>query len=285
MILIGTSGSTKCDWQLVDAHKSLVRKSTKGINPFFMDDVAISDIVKSLGSEILDHKSEIEVVYFFGAGCSSKHFASMVERGLSMIFSKSHLYVKEDIVAAAFATFNGEHSITALMGTGSNACHFDGDIVRQEVSGMDFILGDEGSRSHFGKLLLSKFLKKQLPGEISQDLEREFQLNKEEILLNVYIKPYANVYLSSFSQFIKERIKNPFLHDMVKQSISDFVGTYICSIKNHENLPVHFVGSVPYFFEEIVNEVIEEHKLKRGIFVEEPIDLLVGYLIKKHYRD
>jgi len=285
MILIGTSGSTKCDWQLVNAEKTLIRKSSKGINPFFMDDVAISDIVKSLGSDIIDYKSEIEVVYFFGAGCSSKHFAAMVERGLSMVFSKSHLYVKEDIVAAAFATFNGEPSITALMGTGSNACHFDGDIVRQEVSGMDFILGDEGSRSHFGKLLLSQYLKKQLPGEIAKDLERDFQLNREDILLNVYIKPYANVYLSSFSQFIKERIDHPFLRGMVKESINDFVDIYIRSIKNYESLPVHFVGSVPHFFEDIVNEVVEEQHLKKGIFVEEPIDLLVGYLIKKHYKN
>ncbi|WMN12705.1 hypothetical protein QYS49_34375 [Marivirga salinae] len=285
MILIGTSGSTKCDWQLVDANKTLLKKSTKGMNPFFMDDVAISDVVKSLGSEIIDHKSEIEVVYYFGAGCSSKHFASMVERGLSMVFNKSHMYVKEDIVAAAFATFNGEPSITALMGTGSNACHFDGDIVRQEVSGMDFILGDEGSRSHFGKMLLSKFLKKQLPAEIAHDLEQEFRLDKEEILLNVYIKPYANVYLSSFSQFIQERIDNPYLKEMVKQSITDFVDIYICSIKNYENLPVHFVGSVPYFFEGIVNEVVEERNLTKGIFIEEPIDLLVGYLIKKHYKN
>ncbi|RUA34048.1 MAG: hypothetical protein DSY77_07150 [Bacteroidetes bacterium] len=285
MILIGTSGSTKCDWQLVDANKTLARKSSKGMNPFFMDDVAISDIAKSLGSDILDHKSEIEVVYYFGAGCSSKHFASMVERGLSMVFNKSHLYVKEDIVAAAFATFNGEPSITALMGTGSNACHFDGDIVRQEVSGMDFILGDEGSRSHFGKLLLSKFLKKQLPSEIAQDLEKEFQIDKEEILLNVYIKPYANVYLSSFSQFIKERIEHPYLKAMVKQSVHEFVETYICSIKNYKNLPVHFVGSVPHFFEEIVNEVVGEHQLIKGIFIEEPIDLLVSYLIKKHYKN
>jgi N-acetylglucosamine kinase-like BadF-type ATPase len=285
MILIGTSGSTKCDWQLVDAKKTRVKKSTKGINPFFMDDVAISDIVKSLGDDIIDHKSEIEVVYFFGAGCSSKHFASMVERGLSMVFNKSPLYVKEDIVAAAFATFTGEPSITALMGTGSNSCHFDGDIVRQEVSGMDFILGDEGSRSHFGKLLLSQYLKKQLPDDIAKDLEKDFHLNKEDILLNVYIKPYANVYLSSFSQFIKERIDHSYLRKLVKQSISEFVETYICSIKNYENLPVHFVGSVPYFFEDIVNEVVEDYHLKKGIFVEEPIDLLVGYLIKKHYKN
>lgn len=285
MILIGTSGSTKCDWQLVDAKHTILKKSTKGMNPFFMDDVAISDTLKSLGSEIIDYKSEIEVVYYFGAGCSSKHFASIVERGLSMVFNKSHLYVKEDIVAAAFATFNGEPSITALMGTGSNACHFDGDIVRQEVSGMDFILGDEGSRSHFGKLLISKFLKKQLPTEIARDLQQEFQLEKEGILLNVYIKPYANVYLSSFSQFIKERIDHPYMKEMVKQSITDFVNIYICSIKNYENLPVHFVGSVPHFFEEIVNEVLEEHNLIKGIFIEEPIDLLVGYLIKKHYKN
>ncbi|WKK87259.2 hypothetical protein [Marivirga arenosa] len=285
MILIGTSGSTKCDWQLVDNKKTLIKKSTKGMNPFFMDDVAISDIVKSLGDEIIDHKKEIEVVYYFGAGCSSKHFAAMLERGISMVFNHSHLYVKEDIVAAAFATFDGKPSITALMGTGSNACHFDGDIVRQEVSGMDFILGDEGSRSHFGKLLLSKYLKKQLPEAIANDLEKEFQLTKEEILLNVYIKPYANVYLSSFSQFIKERIDHPFLRDMVKQSINEFVTTYVCSYNNYKNLAVNFVGSVPYFFEEIVNEVVEQNELQKGVFIEEPIDLLVSYLIKKHYRN
>jgi len=285
MILIGTSGSTKCDWQLVDNKKTLIKKSTKGMNPFFMDDVAISDIVKSLGDEIIDHKKEIEVVYYFGAGCSSKHFAAMLERGISMVFNHSHLYVKEDIVAAAFATFDGKPSITALMGTGSNACHFDGDIVRQEVSGMDFILGDEGSRSHFGKLLLSKYLKKQLPEAIANDLEKEFRLTKEEILLNVYIKPYANVYLSSFSQFIKERIDHPFLRDMVKQSINEFVTTYVCSYNNYKNLAVNFVGSVPYFFEEIVNEVVEQNELQKGVFIEEPIDLLVSYLIKKHYRN
>ncbi|MBK6263432.1 hypothetical protein JKA74_00180 [Marivirga sp. S37H4] len=284
MILIGTSGSTKCDWQLVKDQVLTVRKSTKGINPFFMDDVAISETISSLGDEILQYKDEIKVVYYFGAGCSSRHFSTIVERGISMVFRKSHLYVKEDIVASAFATFEGEPSITALMGTGSNACLFDGDIVRQEVSGMDFILGDEGSRSHFGKSLLGKYLKRQLPSEIQRDLELEFQLNKEDILLNVYIKPYANVYLSSFSQFINERIEHPFLHKMVKDSINEFIQIYICSVKNYKNYKVHFVGSVPYYFEKIVKEVAKENGLREGKFIEEPIDLLVEYLIKKHYN-
>lgn len=284
MILIGTSGSTKCDWQLVNDQKISVKKSTKGINPFFMDDKAIAETISTLGDDVLQNKDQIEVVYFFGAGCSSRHFSTMVERGISMVFNKSHLYVKEDIVASAFATFEGEPSITALMGTGSNACLFDGDIVRQEVSGMDFILGDEGSRSHFGKTLLGKYLKRQLPSDIQRDLEQEFQLNKADILLNVYIKPYANVYLSSFSQFINERIDHPFLYKMVKDSINEFVQIYICSIKNYKNYKVHFVGSVPFYFEQIVKEVAKENHLKEGGFIEEPIDLLVSYLIKKHYN-
>ena len=285
MILIGTSGSTKCDWQLVEDKKPTVRKSTHGINPFFMDDIAISETVKTLGDDILKHKDKIEVVYFFGAGCSSRHFSAMVERGLSMVFNKPHLYVKEDIVAAAFATYTGEPSITALIGTGSNACLFDGDIVRQEVSGLDFILGDEGSRSHFGKTLLSKYLKKQLPAEIHRELEQEFQLSKQEIQLSVYIKPYANVFFSSFSQFLKERIEHPFVHDMVKSSIKDFFEIYILQYKNVENYQINFVGSVPYHFEQIVNELIEEKGLKKGQFIEEPINLLVDYLIDKHYKN
>lgn len=285
MILIGTSGSTKCDWQLVENKKPTIRKSTTGINPFFMDDVAIAETVKQLGQDIIKHKDEIEVVYYFGAGCSSKHFSAMVERGVSMVFNKSHLYVKEDIVAAAFATYTGEPAITALMGTGSNACLFDGDIVRQEVSGMDFILGDEGSRSNFGKVLLSSYLKKQLPSEIARDLENEFQLNKQDILLNVYIKPYANVYLSSFSQFLKERIDHPYIHTLIKNSITEFIEVYLLSFKNAVNYPVNFVGSVPYYFESIVREVIKEKGLNAGLFVEEPIDLLVDYLIRKHYKN
>jgi len=284
MILIGTSGSTKCDWQLIDNKKLTYRKSTKGINPFFMDDVAIAETIKELGPEVVNHKDEIEVVYFFGAGCSSRHFAAMVERRISMVFNKAHLYVKEDIVAAAFATYDQEPSITALMGTGSNACLFDGDIVRQEVSGYDFILGDEGSRSHFGKTLLSEYLKKQLPKDISDALEQEFQLTKQEILLNVYIKPYANVYMSGFSQFLKERIAHPFVHQLVKDSITDFVEIYVLSFKQARQYKVNFVGSVPYHFEEILKEVIKDKQIKAGLFIEEPIDLLVNYLVDKHYK-
>ena len=78
----------------------------KKISPFFFGDVAISDVVKSLGSEIIDHKPEDRSGSItFGAGCSSKHFASMVERGLSMVFNKSHTYVKKNIVAAAICHF------------------------------------------------------------------------------------------------------------------------------------------------------------------------------------
>ncbi len=285
MILIGTSGSTKCDWQLVENRKPTIRKSTHGINPFFMDDVAISETIKTLGEEILKHKDKIEVVYFFGAGCASRHFTAMVERGISMVLNKPHLYVKEDIVAAAFATFTGAPAITALMGTGSNACLFDGDIVRQEVSSYDFILGDEGSRSHFGKNLLKHYLKKQLPADLSRVLEAEFNLNKEEILLNVYIKPYANVYFSGFSQFLKERIAHPFVHKLVKTSIEEFIDIYVMQFPRAETYKVNFVGSVPHHFEGVVNEVIADKKLQRGQFIEEPIDLLVDFLIAKHYKN
>lgn len=282
MILIGASGSTKCDWQLVKDEKPFIREISKGLNPFFLDDETIASTVSSL-DKIVAYKDEIEVVYFFGAGCSSKHFCTMVERGLSRIFNKSHLYIKEDIVGAAFATYDGETSITALMGTGSNACSFDGDIVRQEVSGIDFILGDEGSRSNLGKQLLRAYLQRKLPDHIAKDLEDNFNVSKQEILLNVYIKPYANVYLSTFSKFIHERIDEPFLTDLVNTSIAEFIDLYICSFNHYDTYKTNFVGSIPHYFRKQVESIAVEKGLQLGLFIEKPIDKLVNYLIKKHY--
>ncbi|MCV9389516.1 hypothetical protein [Reichenbachiella ulvae] len=59
--------------------------------------------VRSAG-ELLKYADQIEVVFFYGSGCSSKKLQNIVDRALSKVFVQSHIYVNHDIVAAAFAT-------------------------------------------------------------------------------------------------------------------------------------------------------------------------------------
>lgn len=282
MILIGTSGSSKCDWELIQDNKKVMTLSSNGINPYFHTEDIIEVSVRSLG-ELVEHVDHIDVIFFYGSGCSSKKLQNIVERALGKIFTKSHIYVNHDIVAAAFATYEGTPSFTCLMGTGANSCFFDGDIVRQEVPGIDYVLGDEGSGAYFGKILLQSFLRKQLPAHIATAFEQKYNITKHDILQNVYMKPFANVYLASFSQFIHEHKDDPFFRVILKDGIRKYVEIYLECYPDHKNYTVHFVGSIPFFFEDILREILTEKGIALGNIIKEPIEHLVQYHINKHY--
>lgn len=283
MILIGTSGSTKCDWQLIHESKSVLKFSSKGINPFFHNENIIAEHILTV-EDLKPHIKEVDVIFFYGAGCSSKEFKNIVSRGLSSVFKRSNLYINHDIVAAAFATYEGVPSITGLIGTGANSCSFDGDIVRQEISGIDYILGDEGSGAYLGKRLLKDYLYGKLPENIQQELESEFNLDRHNILESVYMKPYANIYLASFVSFIEKRKNNSYFNQLVKEGLSEYMDLYICSFRNFQKLKTHFVGSIPYSFEDILKEVADDKGVQIGTIIKEPIEQLVQYHINKYYK-
>ena len=283
MILIGTSGSTKCDWQLIKERKPILKFSSKGINPFFHSEETISAHILAV-NELTPYIEQIDVVFFYGAGCSSKELKNIVNRGLSTVFKSSNLYINHDIVAAAFATYDGVPSITGLIGTGANSCSFDGDIARQEITGVDYILGDEGSGASFGKNLLRDYLYGGLPSEIRDDFDKEYSYDRHDILESIYMKPYANVYLASFTSFIEKRKDHPYFHEMVKEGLSVYMDLYICCFRNHDKIKTHFVGSIPFFFEDILREVAEEKGVQIGMIIKEPIERLVQYHINKYYK-
>lgn len=282
MILLGTSGSTKCDWQLIKELGTIINFTSKGINPFFHDKDKIAEHISEV-KELQPYLEKIDVVFFYGAGCSSIELKNIVRKGLSSIFKRSNLYINHDIVAAAFATYEGVPSFTGLIGTGANSCFFDGDIVRQELIGVDYVLGDEGSGSYLGKKLLRDYLYGKLPEEIKKDFESTYQVNSHSILENVYLKPYANIYLASFTSFIEQRKDNPYFYEMVKDGLSLYMDLYICSFKNYTEYKTHFVGSIPHFFQNILSEVAKEKGIQLGEIIKEPIDRLVQYHIKKYY--
>jgi len=143
MTIIGVSGSTKCDWAILSPGNKVVRVSTTGINPIFHGTESIVGIIQS-SSELLACQREARAVFVYSAGASSRMRQNVIRNALSAVFPKAHHVVNHDIVASALATYRGNPIIAAILGTGSNACYYDGDIVRQEIPALDYVLGDEG---------------------------------------------------------------------------------------------------------------------------------------------
>lgn len=283
MLLIADSGSTKCDWRLVAEDKTYSDFETVGINPYFHNEEVIeAELLKNKGLSAFADK--VKAVFFYGAGCSSTELKRIVDRGLGSVFHNAQIYVDHDLVAAAFAVYDDEPCIACILGTGSNSCHFDGDIVREEVPALAFILGDEGSGSYFGKKVLTDFLYKRLPESMHEGLIAEFGLNKDTIMDRVYMKPHANVYLASFMKFITKFSHEPYVKDMIRKGIAAFLDTHVLCFRDAKTVKTHFVGSVAHFHEQTLRAVAEERGIHVGNIIKKPIDGLYEYHIKHYFE-
>lgn len=281
MIIVADSGSTKCDWLILDQNGNREKTHTMGFNPFFHSSDLIYEKL-SENPELIASKSDITHVYFYGAGCSSAQRNAIIELGLKRFFSSAiEIQVDHDLVGAALSTTKGEAGIACIIGTGSNSCFFDGLKVHESVPALGYILGDEGSGSYFGKILLSNFLYNRLPKDIHEKLKDTYGLTKEGIFENTYNKPNANVYLASFMRFVSDHREHPFFRDMIYRGLSTFVNIHVWCFDNFREVPVHFVGSVAYYFREVLEEVASNHRFKIGNIEKRPVEPLSDYHLEK----
>ncbi len=280
MILIADSGSTKADWILVDNTGKPVRDfKTTGFNPFFHDVNFVEFHLRDC-DELNGYSPEVEYVFFYGAGCSSDELNAIIKKGLKSVFINAKIHVDHDLVGAAYACYNGDPNIACIIGTGSNSCFFDGKKATEEVPALAYILGDEASGSYFGKHLIAQFLYKKLPADLAADFNRTYKLSKAQIFENVYNKPHANVYLASFMKFYSNHKEHPFIQETVYNGMYKFLETHVCCFDNHKNIPVNFVGSVAYHFDDILKKAANDLGISIRSIIKKPINGLVNYHFK-----
>ena len=69
MIVIADSGSTKCNWQLVDDSGSVCRVQSRGINAVLQR----PDEVEALLRETFAEPVQADALHFYGAGCGERY--------------------------------------------------------------------------------------------------------------------------------------------------------------------------------------------------------------------
>lgn len=283
MIVIADSGSTKCDWVIVDPKTGKkVETNTRGINPFYHDELFIAEevftnkILRSLGPKVTH-------VFFYCAGGENKELQGRVYRGLHIIFKDADIKVYHDLDGAAFATCEGKPGIACILGTGSNSCYYDGEKIYEEVPALAYILGDEGSGSYYGKILLRDYFYKMMPPKIRKAFEKAYHPKVDEVFKKVYMKPHANVYLASFMRFCSEHRNELYIKDMVDHGMFDFLNKHVRCYKNFREVPVHFVGSIAYYFEDILRRHCKNHDIKVGKITNKPVNGLVKYHLQKDF--
>lgn len=280
MIIIADGGSTKCDWILLDSNGEQVLKTrSKGLNPaVFKSEVLQARLLEN--QELMDIKGKVEKVHFFGAGCGTPKPSAELKRILSEFYSNaSEVLVKEDMVAAAYAATT-EPGIVCILGTGSNSCFFDGKDVRTAVDSLGYILMDEASGNYFGKRLIRDYYYKKMPQDLAEVFEKQYDLSSDVIKENLYKKDNPNTYLASFAEFIFTNERNGYFYKLIMEGMKNFIEHRVLCFKEAQNVPVHFIGSIAYFSQDIIRDVAKPYHLEIGNVVRRPIDGLL-----QHYKE
>lgn len=268
--IIADSGSTKTDWLIITDNQEL-NINTIGLNPVFMSEEEISNIFKN---EVLPNLPEDDKIdlYYYGTSCSSPERIAIVKNAFQVHIPKANIQVEHDLLGAARAACGRSEGIACIMGTGSNSCHYDGEKIVQNIGGHGYILGDEGSGANIGKTLMSLYMENQLPPSIKEKLEKEFNLNRNEVLVRVYKSPKPNRFLAQFAPFVYQHEQ---LHYIAQYSIETFVEKHI--LKYDSKLPVNIVGSTAHFFRPIVKDLLELYGYELNQITRKPIEGLKAY--------
>ena len=277
MILIADSGSTKTDCFVVENGVLVQQIFTKGTNPFFQSEEEISnEIATALLPEL--KTDEFDAVYFYGAGCGFPDKIEIVHRAISkQLKVKGNVEVATDMLAAARGLCGREAGIACIMGTGSNSCYYDGENIVANVSPLGFILGDEGSGACLGKLMVGDLLKNQMTQELKEKFLKQFDLTPADIIDRVYRKPFPNRFLASLSPFLAQNISEPCVHDLVLNSFKAFFKRNIMQYENYQNLKVNLIGSVAFYYKEVLAEAAEAMGIQLGTIIQSPMEGLIKY--------
>lgn len=279
MILIADGGSTKCDWILLsNTGEQILKTRTKGLNPAVFPGPMIEQRIEG-NSDLQDVKHKVEKVHFYGAGCGTDIPRTLLQDIIANFFTNaSEVIVREDMVAAVWAATT-EPGIVCILGTGSNSCFFDGKEIHQAVHSLGFTLMDEASGNYFGKRLIRDYYYKRMPPEIAAKFEEQYNLKPEEIELNLYQKENPNTYLASFAEFIFSNERNGYFYKLVYDGLDVFMRSRVLCYKEAQNVPIHFIGTIAFFSEDILRAVARPYRLEIGNIVRRPIDALL-----EHYR-
>lgn len=278
MKLIADSGSSKIAWAcLPDNNSEPIIYETVGSNPLYGPEAEAKDnILRSLPKGIA--ASEVREIYFYGAGIlESKRTGVM--KILSVAFSNAGvIFVSNDLLGAARALLGPNSGFAAILGTGMNSCIYNGKEIAFRIPSLGFILGDEGSGGHIGKLLLKDYLRGNMPEAVHKELEVLIGMTDDNIISRIYSAPFPNRFCAGFCKYITDnKLKYDYCHGLISGAFDDFFRNIVSEYPDYQKYCFNCAGSVAYSNREILEEVAGQYGMSCGRILQNPIDGLIEY--------
>jgi glucosamine kinase len=274
--LIAESGATKAEWCLIGNGKK-APVITQGISPYFFTEEKIIDLLQKELLPAIPGAAQAEKIYYYGTGMRNPENVKMLKRAFQKVFKKAVIDINDDMLAAARALNGTSKGLACNLGTGSFCCYYNGKKIVKQTPGIGYILGDEGSGASLGKKVLQYYLYNTFDEELRYKFNDIYKTSPVEVLENVYRKPLANRYLAGFAKFLADNRGHYMIENIIEDGLNDFFFNHLCKYRETWTLPVSFVGSVAFGFQDVLKELCGAYEFDLGKVLKNPMSGLVEY--------
>jgi len=281
MKLIADAGSTKTDWRLINSEGIVIGTfESGGLNPIVFDDDTLKMNLARSG-ELFDFVESITEVHLYGAGTDEPHAQARLHAILSNVFDKAAISINDDLLAAARATAGKEPGLVVILGTGSNSGYYDGSRIRKTVGHFGYVLMDDASGNWFGRQLIRDYYFEKMPQKLRRQFKTKYNLDENYIKTNIYQSEQPNTFLAQYSLFMHENYDERYIKKLLLRGFTEFMEGEMYAYRQYKDeLPVHFSGSIAFFYQKELREAVKNTGWKLGKIIRKPLDYLVNF----HYH-
>jgi hypothetical protein len=78
-----------------------------------------------------------------------------------------------------------------------------------------------------------------------------------------------------------DHLSHPFIVELLRKGFQEFVDTNVKDYKEYKNMDCHFIGSIAYFYQDVLKAVCQENEIRVGNIYQKPINGIFNYILHK----
>lgn len=272
-LLLADSGSTKTHWCVLSGTSAVRSFTTGGINPYLQSE---QEILSLLETEMKDAGISAREIFFYGAGAGHPAQQAKLAHVLERFFS-APATVAGDLLGAARALCQQERGVVGILGTGSNACFYDGEKIAAQQVSLGYLAGDEGSGNHLGRRVLQYYAYHTFDEELNAAFETLYGDDVPALLRQLYQQPFPNRMLAGFVPLLAQNRGHYMVENILEDCFHDFFRQHILKLRESWQYPIHFCGSVAFEFQDVLLDLCQQFELTPGQVIKDPMAGLLQF--------
>lgn len=274
-ILIADSGGTKTDWVYIDSANEHYFKSS-GLHPAYTTGKQISEEIKYA---MHFDPSEIDQVFFYGAGCHGIEPKQKIINALKQTLIGCRIDVFDDLTGAARAHLQQTEGIIAALGTGSVCGRYKNGEITMRSAALGYAIGDEGSAADLGKSVLRAYYRAELNKDARNAVEKKLgNVDYSHWMNQIYGSSQPNRELASVAEMVFSDDKQPQqLKSILINCFERFIDSQLLSLQPHSEERILFTGKVSNAHSKIILSLLKNRNFNNCSVKEGLISGLARY--------